>query len=109
MTTSWYEHLAYRAMTALRGGLTSLIYRQMMALPLGNVSESGAMSLMGSDVEQLAESLNYMLTDTWSNLIQLGIATWLLADQIGAVCIAPIVVALSRSSRWRISNGDFPS
>lgn len=81
----------------LRGGMTALIYRKMMGLPMGNVSESGAMSLMGSDVETLAESFHMTICDTWANFIQLGLATWLLALQLGAVSVAPIIVAIGMS------------
>ncbi|KAE8342586.1 hypothetical protein BDV24DRAFT_173847 [Aspergillus arachidicola] len=32
--------------------------------------------------------------ETWANVLQLGLATWLLQTQIGIVCIAPIVLAI---------------
>lgn len=84
-------------MAMLRGGMISMIYEKMMALPLGNVSESGAMSIMGSDVETLAESFHLLVCNTWANALQLGIAIYLLANQLGAVCVAPLIVAVSKS------------
>lgn len=71
-----------------------MIYGKMMTLPIGNVNESSAMSIMGSDVETLSESFFKVICDTWANCIQLAIAIWLLASQLGAVCVAPIIVAV---------------
>jgi ATP-binding cassette, subfamily C (CFTR/MRP), member 1 len=96
ITRSWYEHLGYRAMAMLRGGMISMIYDKMMALPIGNANESSAMSIMGSDVETLAESFFMLICDTWANCIQVSIAIWLLASQLGVVCVAPIIVAVSK-------------
>jgi ATP-binding cassette, subfamily C (CFTR/MRP), member 1 len=96
ITRSWYEHLGYRAMTMLRGGMISMIYDKMMELPVGNVNESGAMSVMGSDVETLADSFFMLICNTWANCIQVAIAISLLANQLGAVCVAPIIVAVGK-------------
>jgi ATP-binding cassette, subfamily C (CFTR/MRP), member 1 len=87
--------MGYRAMAVLRGGMIAIVYQKMMILPLGNVNQSSAMSIMGADVDTLAESLHLLICDSWANIIQLGIATYLLANELGAVCIAPLVVAIS--------------
>ncbi|KAH8702423.1 multidrug resistance-associated protein [Talaromyces proteolyticus] len=89
-----YQHLGYRATTMLRGGLMALVFQHMMDLPLGSIDESSAMSLMGSDIEMLAEYFQSTVCETWANVIQLGLATWLLETQVGAVCIAPVVVVI---------------
>ncbi|KAK3369714.1 putative ABC transporter [Lasiosphaeria ovina] len=114
VATSAYEHLGFRTTTMLRGGLMAVVYQKMMALPLGTTSESSAMSLMGSDIEALADYFHATVCDTWANAFQLGLAVWLLQAQMGAVCIAPILVAIgfiagsfamggalsSRQSKW---------
>ncbi|KAJ5142866.1 uncharacterized protein N7515_001653 [Penicillium bovifimosum] len=89
-----YEHLGYRATTMLRGGLMGLVFQHMMVLPLGSTDESSAMALMGSDIEMLAEYFYSVICETWANVLQLALATWLLQTQVGAVCIAPILVAI---------------
>ncbi|KAJ6175652.1 hypothetical protein N7485_002566 [Penicillium canescens] len=89
-----YEHLGYRATTMIRGGLMSIVFQHMMDLPLGSTDESSAMSLMGSDIEMLAEYFYSVVCETWANIIQLALATWLLETQVGAVCIAPILVVI---------------
>jgi ATP-binding cassette subfamily C (CFTR/MRP) protein 1 len=96
ITRGWYEHVTFRACTQLRGGMTVLIYRKMMSMPLGGVSESAAMSLMGSDVETLAEMAAWGIAETWSNFIQLIIAAYLLGREVGPVSIAPVIVAISQ-------------
>ncbi|CAG8303457.1 unnamed protein product [Penicillium salamii] len=89
-----YEHLGYRATTMLRGGLMALVFQHMMSLPLASTDESSAMALLGSDIEMLAEYFFSVVCETWANVLQLALATWLLQTQVGAVCIAPILVAI---------------
>ena len=74
----------------------SLIYYKMVSLPFGDVNESSAMSIMGADVETLAETLHLLICSAWADMIQLGLAIWLLANQLGAVCVAPIIIAVSK-------------
>ena len=89
-----YQHLGYRATTMIRGGMIAVVYQKMMDLPSGSLSESSAMSLMGSDIEALATYFHATICDTWANVLQLGLATWLLYTQMGVVCLAPITVAI---------------
>ncbi|KAL2059858.1 hypothetical protein VTL71DRAFT_10013 [Oculimacula yallundae] len=94
VVTGWYQHLAYRLMAMIRGGLIGMIYRKITTLKSANINDSAAMTLMGTDVEQIAENLHLILTDLWANLLQICIAIWLLERQLGAVCIAPVIVAV---------------
>ncbi|KAJ6022230.1 hypothetical protein N7540_007734 [Penicillium herquei] len=90
-----YEHLGYRATTMIRGGLMSVVFQHMMDQPLGSTDESRAMSLMGADIEMLAEYFYSVACETWANVLQLALATWLLETEVGAVCIAPILVVVA--------------
>ncbi|RAQ42669.1 ABC transporter [Aspergillus flavus] len=92
--TACYQHLGYRATTMLRGGLMAIVFQHMMNQPLGSIDESSAISLMGTDIEMLAEYFQSTVCEIWANILQLGLATWLLQTQVGAVCIAPIVVVI---------------
>ncbi|KAF5007801.1 hypothetical protein FDECE_5884 [Fusarium decemcellulare] len=92
--TAWYEHLTFRAGAMVRGGLITLIYGKMMKLPTDDLNESSAVALMGNDVETLTEKLHMLLVESWANTITVGIAMWMLAAQLGAVCVAPIVTAI---------------
>lgn len=92
--TAWYEHLTFRAGAMVRGGLITLIYRKMMRLPTNDLGESSAVTLMGNDVETLAERLHQVLVESWANTLTVGIAIYLLAIQLGPVCVAPIIMAI---------------
>ena len=96
ISTAVYRQLGYRAVTMLRGALIALIYEKMMALPAGKTSESCAMSLMGSDVEAFADYFHDTICDTWADILQLGLAIFLLAKLIGLVCIAPIIIVVRK-------------
>lgn len=79
----------------VRGGLMTLVYSKMMKLPTDDLGESSAVTLMGNDVETLIEKLHMLLVESWANTLTVGIAMYLLAAQLGAVCVAPIVTAIS--------------
>lgn len=94
LMTAWYEHLTFRAGAMARGGLITLIYSKMMRLPTTDLNESSAVALMGNDVETLTEKLHVLLVESWANTLTVGIAMYMLADQLGAVCVAPIITAI---------------
>ncbi|KUI53472.1 Multidrug resistance-associated protein 1 [Cytospora mali] len=90
----WSTHLSYRLMTMMRGQLISIICTKMLTLPITDVNESSAMSLMGTDIQTIANSFWYLLIQVVPNLVQVGIAVYLLYVQLGAVCVAPILVTI---------------
>ncbi|RGP73027.1 canalicular multispecific organic anion transporter 2 [Fusarium sporotrichioides] len=92
--TAWYEHLTFRAGAMVRGGLITMIYSKMMRLPIDNLAESSAVTLMGNDVETLIEKLHFLLVESWANTLTVAIAMYMLAAQLGAVCVAPIVTGI---------------
>lgn len=94
--TGWYQHLSYRLMAMIRGSLIGMIYGKLATLDVANVNESSAMTLMGTDVERIVETWHELFTDVWASVLQLGIATYLLQRQIGAVCVVPIIFALGK-------------
>ncbi|KAL7945596.1 P-loop containing nucleoside triphosphate hydrolase protein [Trichoderma barbatum] len=94
ISTAWYEHLSFRVGAMIRGGLIGLIYRKMLRLSASELSESSAVTLMGNDIETLAERANALLIEAWANTLTVAIAVWMLYAQLGAVCVAPIVMAI---------------
>lgn len=88
----------------MRGGLVILIYSKMTELQLVNVSESAAMTLMGTDVQRIAETFHGIIADAVPAVIQLGIATYLLYVQLGAAFIAPIIITISKACSCGASN-----
>jgi ABC-type multidrug transport system fused ATPase/permease subunit len=97
IATALFQHMGYRVMTMLRAGLIAILYDHMMNLPAESVDESGALGLMGADAEGFAEFFFATITDTWANVLQLGIAIYLLTRMVGAVVIAPVILAIRTS------------
>jgi ATP-binding cassette, subfamily C (CFTR/MRP), member 1 len=95
VTFGWSSHLTYRLMTMMRGQLISLIYAKVLELPITVTSESAALTLMGTDVQAIASSYHFLILDLVPNVIQLGIAIYLLYLQLGAVCVAPVLISIS--------------
>lgn len=71
-----------------------LIYRKVLLLNSGDVVDSPAISIMGNDVEMLADKVKCLLVDCWANLVTVCLAMWLLADDLGVICIIPILMAV---------------
>ncbi|KAH0431618.1 ABC transporter [Colletotrichum camelliae] len=94
IATGFYQHLSFRLMAMVRGGLISLIYEKVVQSPSTQVGDSAAMTLIGTDVERICETWHLAVAESWASVIQLGFAVWLLQMQIGAVCVTPVIVAL---------------
>lgn len=90
----WSSHLSYRLMAMIRGQLTVMVYTKMLTLPTTNADESSAMSLVGTDVQRIAETFWQLLIEIFPSILQLGIAVYLLYDQLGAVCVAPVLITV---------------
>lgn len=80
----------------IRGGLIGLIYRKILRLSTGDLNESSALALMGNDIETLAERANALIIEAYANSLTVGIAVYMLYAQLGPVCVAPIVMAISK-------------
>lgn len=78
----------------IRGQLTAIIYTKMLTLPITNADESAAMSLVGTDVQRIAETFWQLLIEVVPSVLQLAIAIYLLYDQLGAVCVAPVLITI---------------
>jgi len=95
LATGQYQHQTYRAITMIRGGLVSKIFEKTNQLSLGSVEAEATMVLMNTDIENISQGLQ-MAHDIWANLIEIGLATYLLHRQLGAPSGIPLgVVVLS--------------
>ncbi|KAJ9195019.1 hypothetical protein DTO164E3_7003 [Paecilomyces variotii] len=93
ISTVHYRHELFRMITMFRGAVVSLIYSHTLSLQAGVYDESASVTLMSTDVDIIAQSLQ-QVNEAWARLIEIGIGIWLLERQLGAVCVAPIVVVL---------------
>lgn len=72
----------------------SLIYNVTLEYTAGSVNdEAAATTLMSTDVDRTVNSLE-LLHETWARILEIAIGTWLLTRELGAISIAPILVAI---------------
>lgn len=77
----------------IRGSLVTAIYRKTTEISLTALDNSAAVTLMSADVERIILGLRLM-HEFWANLLQVGIATFLLQRQLGVACVAPISISV---------------
>lgn len=91
-----YQHRTYRTITMVRGGLVSLIYRKTSALSLRDVDPAASMTLMSADVERIVQGWQTM-HEIWANVVEVGVAIYLLERQLGVACVVPVAVSIRKS------------
>ncbi|KAJ5205337.1 ABC transporter transmembrane domain type 1 [Penicillium cf. griseofulvum] len=77
----------------MRSGLISMIYDQTIDMTAADLTDSAAITLMGTDVERIVANLKN-LHEAWASIIEVGIAIWLLEREIGVACFIPLVTSL---------------
>lgn len=77
-----------------RGAFVALIYDHCITLREGEYDESAVITHMSTDVDMIAKSLEQM-NELWARVLEVAIGIWLLERQLGAVCIAPVLVIMS--------------
>lgn len=82
----------------LRGILVTSIYRKTMSLDLSIAGDASAVTLMSTDVERIVLGM-VKVHDTWSTLIQVACAMYILYQQVGVVFIAPIALSIGKLIR----------
>lgn len=80
-----------------RGAFVALIYDYTMTLREGQYDESAVIAHMSTDIDMVARSLE-QINELWARVLEVAIGIWLLERQLGAVCIAPVLVIISRYS-----------
>ncbi|KAK4184893.1 hypothetical protein QBC35DRAFT_517288 [Podospora australis] len=77
----------------VRSGLVSMIYRQTTTMRACDVKDSAAVTLMGTDVERVVGSLSRIVA-LWAPVIEVGVAMWLLAQQVSWASVVPLLISL---------------
>ncbi|KAM0819840.1 hypothetical protein AB5N19_05656 [Seiridium cardinale] len=93
VATAWGQHLSYRFVVMLRGILVTAIYRKTMSMSLSVAGDASAVTLMSTDVERIVLGMA-KIHDSWSTLVQVACAMYILYQQVGAVFIAPVVLSI---------------
>jgi hypothetical protein len=88
-----YTRLINRVMGITRAGLISMIYDCTTNLNTSKLGDSQAVTLIGTDVERICNSLQ-AFHECWVSVIEVALAVYLLERQVGLTCVVPTVVSL---------------
>ncbi|KAF7870491.1 hypothetical protein EAF04_004235 [Stromatinia cepivora] len=92
ISTAIYYRLTYRSLIMIRGVLVSAIYHKTTQIGIGEFDNAAAVTLMSADTESIMYALRQM-HEVWANIIEVGLASWLLYTQVSFACFAPLVIA----------------
>ncbi|KFA71226.1 hypothetical protein S40288_03837 [Stachybotrys chartarum IBT 40288] len=93
VTMGQHQHLTFRAITMVRGQLISLLYKKATDLSITAVDPTASLTLMSADIERIDMGWRTM-HEIWANLVEIGIALYLLQRQLGIACLIPLGTAL---------------
>lgn len=92
-----YWRQTVRLLTMIRAGLISMVYQQTVGMTTTGLKDSGAITLMGTDVERIVSNLRN-IHEIWASVLEVGVAIWLLKREIWVSCIIPLIISLGNSS-----------
>ena len=95
ITSGQYQHLTYRAITMARGGLISNLFTKTSTLKVNGIDPAASLTLMSADIERIVTGWQTM-HEMWANLIEIALAIYLLARQLGVACVIPLGVAIGK-------------
>lgn len=88
---AFYWYYVMRSMYMVRGIVASAVYDKTTEAKIAVSDDSAALTLMSGDVERMIRGWQF-LHEFWANLIEAGLALWLLYRHLGAPSVAPLVV-----------------
>ncbi|KAL7786231.1 P-loop containing nucleoside triphosphate hydrolase protein [Trichoderma ceciliae] len=106
ITNGFYQHQLFRSLTMIRGALTSLVYIRTLEVSAvsSDASNAAALTLSGPDVTSITRAFE-SFHEIWANPIEIALAIWLLARELGLGCIGPAVaVIVGTIAMTRLSN-----
>ncbi|KAF7594114.1 hypothetical protein BBP40_010113 [Aspergillus hancockii] len=94
VTMGQYQHMTYRAITMVRGAIVSMVYRKASTLSVEDADPASSLTLMSADIERIVQGWQTM-HDIWGNTLEIGLAIFLLQQQLGVAAVVAITVAIS--------------
>jgi hypothetical protein len=82
-----------RLVVMIRGGLISMLYRDVLNMDTIKSSKSSPFALISMDMEKIAFGLQ-TLHQTWAGLLEFSVAIWLLQRQLGLAVLGSIMTSL---------------
>lgn len=73
-----------------------MLYSKAVAVPLTDVDTASSLTLMSADIERIVTGME-TAHELWANLIEVGLAIYLLQRQLGVACTIPVGVAVCES------------
>lgn len=80
-----------------RGLLIGAVITKASILPINDQTHDSTISLISADAERICSDIRNMY-EVWANVIELGLAVYLLARQLGIITIVPVVIAAGTAS-----------
>ncbi|KAL2817570.1 P-loop containing nucleoside triphosphate hydrolase protein [Aspergillus granulosus] len=93
ISTGQYEYLITRLTVILRGSVTPSLFRHTLQLDISDTSAEDSLTLVNTDLETIGHGLR-LLHEVWASSLEVGLAIWLLARQIGLASLVPVGFAL---------------
>ncbi|KAF4817470.1 ABC transporter FUM19 [Colletotrichum siamense] len=87
----WQLHL--RNLAKIRGLLVGAVYQKLTTVANAQ-HENAAVTLMSTDVERVTQGLR-VFHEAWANVVEVGIAVWLLQRELHTGSIAPVAIAIA--------------
>ncbi|KAF4814325.1 ABC transporter atnG [Colletotrichum tropicale] len=88
-----YSRQQYRFTTMIRAGLIDIVFRKTVSLKADDLKDSAAVTLMGTDVERIVTTFA-MFHEIWASVVEVGVAVFLLQQQIQIASIVPVVISI---------------
>lgn len=87
-----------RTKTMFRGATISLIHSRVLDIQDGFYDESASITLMSTDADRVALAI-HNLNEVWARIIEVGIAIFLLARQLGWVAVIPLIIVIHKFNK----------
>ncbi|GAB1205509.1 hypothetical protein APSETT445_004185 [Aspergillus pseudonomiae] len=88
-----YQHMTYRAITMVRGAVVSMVYRKATTLSTEDADPASSLTLMSADIERIVQGWQ-TIHDIWGNALEIGLAIFLLEQQLGVAAVVAVGVAV---------------
>lgn len=88
-----YQHMTYRAITMVRGAVISMVYRKATTLSVEDADPASSLTLMSADIERIVQGWQ-TIHDIWGNALEIGLAIFLLEQQLGVAAVVAVGVAV---------------
>ncbi|KAF2670115.1 multidrug resistance-associated protein [Microthyrium microscopicum] len=88
-----YYGITNRFTVMVRSGLISMVYDHTISLKADDLADSSAITLMGTDVDRIVNSLR-VIHELWAAVLEVSIAIWLLEGRLWVASLVPVLISL---------------